>query len=366
VISVSDRPAALHEVYGVVVTVLALWLTSRLARLVRWPWLRSTTGTSRPRDRRCQLTGMIGSVLRIRKTVPLKLAADFVTVTRPHKFIPFLLVLLNAQLLSTSQVDWPDLFCTSLFVLASCSFGMRINAWTDRELDQSTKPELYYNLSQSFKIHFFAVALESTISFACLVFLIRGEESAGAIWLALFGLLFSLYSFNYLVPRRGKKCRLKIYWWGNLLSAGGGYFALWMAGLSSKPGNLDFRACLFLAFFCASFEYAVFLGECATDAEQEKIAALQTLPAVLGRSGAVFAAWISCLLLAISWFVFGRAWIGDPFGDWYAISSLTICSGFLYFARMTHSPILWDKFADLSFWIIRLGALMILLFTQGA
>jgi hypothetical protein len=210
------------------------------------------------------------------------------------------------------------------------------------------------------------MVLESAISLACLVFLMRGQGSSGAVWLLLFGSLFNLYSFNYFVPRRGKEYRLKIYWWGNLLSAGGGYFALWMAGLSSSPGNLNFKACLFLAFFCASFEYAVFLSECAADAKQEKMAALQTLPAILGRLGAVFLAWISCLLLVISWFGFGRARIGGLFGDWYAVSSLAICSGFLYFARMTHPPMLWDKFADLSFWIIRLGALALLLFAQGA
>ena len=96
------------------------------------------------------------------------------------------------------------------------------------------------------------------------------------------------------------------------------------------------------------------------------MAALQTLPAILGRLGAVFAAWISCLLLAISWFGFGRAWIGGSFGDWYAISSLAICSGFLYFAKMSYSPAVWGKFADLSFWIIRLGGLTVLLFAQGA
>lgn len=288
------------------------------------------------------------------------------TVTRPRKFIPFLLVFLNAQLLSTGQVNWPNSFCASIFILASCSFGMRLNAWTDRELDQSTKPELYRNLAQSFRLHVFGMVLESAISFAFLVFLMRGQGSSGAIWLLLFGSLFSLYSFNYFVPRRGKEYRLKIYWWGNLLSAGGGYFALWMAGLSAGPGSLNFKACLFLAFICASFEYVVFLGECAADAEQEKMANLQTLPAILGRLGVVFLAWISCLLLAISWFGFGRAWIGGLFGDWYAISSLAICSGFLYFARMPNPPTPWDKFADLSFWIIRLAALAILLFVQGA
>ena len=185
----------------------------------------------------------------MRKSVPLKLAADFVIVTRPRKFIPFLLVFLNAQLLPASQVNWSNFFCASLFILASCSFGMQLNAWTDRELDQSTKPELYRNLAQRFKFYFFGMVLESAISLACLTFLMREQESSGAIWLLFFGLLFSLYSFNFLVPHRGKEYRLKIYWWGNLLSAGGGYFALWMAGLSSRQGNLNFNACLFLALF---------------------------------------------------------------------------------------------------------------------
>lgn len=308
----------------------------------------------------------IGSGLKVRKLVTLKLAIDFVAVIRPRKFIPFLLAFLNAHFLAAGRTNWSNTFYAFIFILTSCSFGMRLNAWTDRELDQSTKPELYRNLSQSFKLHFLGMVLESAALLICLAFLMRRQESAAAIWLLLFGALFNLYSFNYFTPRRGKQYRLKIYWWGNLLSAGGGYFALWMAGLSSSPGRLNFETCLFLAFFCASMEYVIFLAECAADAEEERMAALETLPAKLGGLGTVFLAWISCLLLAISWFGFGGAWIGGLFGDWYAISSLAICSAFLYFARMTHPPALWDRLVDFSFWTIRLGGLVILLFTQGA
>lgn len=307
----------------------------------------------------------LASQRKVRRSVPLKLAVNFVIVTRPRKYAPFLLVFLNAHLLLTGQADWSNLFYAGLFIATSCSFGMRLNAWTDRELDQSTKPELFGHLAQSFKFHFFVMVVEAAISLVSLVFLMCRQKSSDAVWLSVFGALFSLYSFNFFIPRRGKEYRLKIYWWGNLVAAGGGYFALWMAGLSSGPGNTNFETRLFLALFCASLEYAVFLGECATDAEEERMAGLRTAPAKLGRLGTVLLAWISCLLSTIIWYGFGRAWIGNPFGDWYAISSLVICSGFLYFAKMAHYPVLWDKFADFSFWIIRLGGLGILIFTEG-
>ena len=113
----------------------------------------------------------LASQRKVRRSVPLKLAVNFVIVTRPRKYAPFLLVFLNAHLLLTGQADWSDLFYASLFIVASCSFGMRLNAWTDRELDQSTKPELFGYLAQSFKLHFFAMVAEAAISLVSLVFL---------------------------------------------------------------------------------------------------------------------------------------------------------------------------------------------------
>jgi len=300
-----------------------------------------------------------GSTLR-------NLTVDLVTVTRPHKLIPFLLIFLNAHLLSASQANWWNFVPAFLFIVASCSIGMRINTWTDRDLDQSTKPELYHHLSRSFRFHVVGMMMEGALSLACLVFLIRSRELSEAIWLLSFGVLFTLYSFNFLVPRRGKEYRFKVYWWGNLAAAGGGYFALWMAGLSSGAGRLSLETCLSLAFFYASLEYAVFLGECATDAEAERANGLQTLPARLGRFGTVLVAWVYCLLLTLAWFGSGPARFGEVFGNWYTISSITACSGFLFMARKPHSPPLWDRFSDLSFWIIRLGALATILFWHGA
>lgn len=301
----------------------------------------------------------------MRRALPLERAIDWVAVTRPRKFAPFIVVLLNACLLSTSKVSWGNFCLSSLFIATSCSFGMRVNVWTDRELDQSSKPQLYGHLVRSSGLHRLGIAVESAISLICILALTYRDRFDLAIWLLLFGALFGLYSFNFLVPRRGKEYRLKIYWWGNLATAGGGYFALWMAGFSISPGHWHFATRLFLAILFASLEYTIFLCECATDAEEEKRSSLRTLPATLGRFRTVLLAWVSCLLLAAWWFGFTRPRVGGVFGTWYATSSVLACSGFLYFAKMTHSPRLWDIFVDTSFWIIRLGAFVILVFPHG-
>jgi 4-hydroxybenzoate polyprenyltransferase len=304
--------------------------------------------------------------IEVTRSVPLDLLADWFAVTRPRKFLPFLLVLLNACLLSSGRLSWRHLLPACIFIIASCSFGMRINVWTDQELDRSRKPELYRSLVRSFAFQRLAMVVEVMISLVCLALLVRGRASSGATWLLLFSVLFSLYSFNFFIPGRGKACRFKVYWWGNLLSAGGGYFALWMAGLSSGPGRWNLEPRLLFAFFCASLEYALFLCECATDAEEERASALQTLPAKLGRFRTVLLAWSGSVLVAIWWFGFGHAPVVGFFGNWYAMSSVVVSSGFLYFARMARAPLVWDRFVDLSFWIIRLGGLTILLFEGGA
>jgi hypothetical protein len=204
-------------------------------------------------------------------------------------------------------------------------------------------------------------AVEVALSVVCVVVLAIGGELQVALWLVGFVMLFNLYSFNYLVPRLGAELRLKKFWWGNLLSAGGGYVAVWMAGLSTHATGPILGTTLAAVLLCPGFDYAVFLGECASDAEEERVARLRTLPAIVGRRGTALVAWVMCLVLGVVAFGFGRVGVEGPFLAWYALSSMGFCSGLLYFATKRRSPALWGRLVDLSFWVIRLGALGILL-----
>jgi hypothetical protein len=120
-------------------------------------------------------------------------------------------------------------------------------------------------------------------------------------------------------------------------------------------------------------EYAVFLSECATDAEEEKASGLQTLPAKLGRFGTVLTAWLACGALTAAWLGFGQDLLKmapapfnlTPVTSWNAVTALLICSGFLSFARKAHAPRLWDVTVDLSFWMMRIGALAIIMLSRG-
>jgi 4-hydroxybenzoate polyprenyltransferase len=84
--------------------------------------------------------------LRRQLSSVLEAAVALTAVTRPRKFAPFVLVVANGQILALGGLDWLTLSCAGVLVLASCSFGMRLNAWTDRELDRVTKPQLYRGL----------------------------------------------------------------------------------------------------------------------------------------------------------------------------------------------------------------------------
>jgi hypothetical protein len=250
---------------------------------------------------------------------------------------------------------------------------MRINVWTDRDLDLARKPELYEHLARSLRFHLVLTGAELVVSAACFVYLALRQDVARALWLFAFVALFNLYSFNFIVPHRGKECRLKIYDWGNLVTAGGGYFSLWMAGLSCAGTGLGLQTRVLLASFFALLEYAVFLSECATDAEEEKASGLQTLPAKLGRFGTVLTAWLACGALTAAWLGFGQHLLKmapapvnlAPVTTWNAVTALLICSGFLSFARKAHAPRLWDVTVDLSFWMMRIGALAIIMLSRG-
>jgi hypothetical protein len=303
----------------------------------------------------------------------ITLACDYLTVARPGKIAPFVVVFLNATLLSAAEVDWRGFLSGSLFILASCSSGMRLNVWTDRDLDLVKKPELYAHLARSLFFHLVLAAAELAVSATCFAYLVLRQDLARALWLLAFTALFNLYSFNFVVPHRGKEYRLKIYDWGNLVTAGGGYYSLWMAGLSGAGTGMGLRTRLLFASFCALLEYSVFLSECATDADEEKASGLQTLPAKLGRFGTVLTAWLACAALTAAWFGVGRDLLKmasapfslAPVATWNAVTALLICSGFLYFARKAHSPRLWDRTVDLSFWIMRIGALGIVMLSRS-
>lgn len=295
---------------------------------------------------------------------------------RVRKILPFVLTFMNACLLRGQTLDWKLLLLEFLVILTSCSIGMKVNIWTDQELDQIDKPHLYALLSQSRDQVLFVVFLESLIFIFAMIQLFRLGYVASAVWIFCFASLFNLYSFNFFLPRRGRESRFKLHWWGNFITAGGGYFALWMSGFSSQTDSFQLSIqspILFLALFLALSEYAIFLCECATDALAERRYGFKTLPALMGRFGTVGIALGLSLILCVAWIWAGqRMFILFPdmntivlAGNWYiAISALTCAALLLLAAGKNHLPRLWDQTVDVSFWAMRIGLLALIVFRK--
>jgi 4-hydroxybenzoate polyprenyltransferase len=250
---------------------------------------------------------------------------------------------------------------------------MMLNVWTDRELDRERKPELFLGLTRNPLPTLVLLALEAlSFTLAVLALFRMGDERRTA-WLLAFSFLFNLYSFNFFVPHRGNSRRFKLYWWGNLLAAGGGYFTLWMSGFgdawNSNPAPLTI-----LAAFCATSEYAMFLGECATDAAEERAQGLRTLPAMFGRRGTLLFSIGVCFVLYSLWAFYGRALMAIAprptelrlAGDWYLSIAGITCLLLFFRARHPHRPLIWDRSVDVCFWLLRVGLLALILLRRGA
>jgi 4-hydroxybenzoate polyprenyltransferase len=276
---------------------------------------------------------------------------------------------LNASILGSRELAQGELALALIVILSGCSLGMKLNVWTDRELDRRRKPELIAQLTGAYAWTRILVVGEGLALAASTMLIWYVGDRGRAEWLLLFIFLFNLYSFNFFIPQRGEATRFKIYWWGNLITAGGGYFALWMSGLGGVHASHEL---VVFAFFCAASEYAMFLGECATDADEENCHELRTLPALIGRRGTVTVALAASVVLALTWIAWGRRIVSPLLqvaelrlaGHWYVAFAVTTCLLLFVRARTAHRPDVWDRRIDSCFWVLRLGLLAILLFKK--
>jgi 4-hydroxybenzoate polyprenyltransferase len=204
--------------------------------------------------------------------------------SRVHKLIPLLLLLASAALLSDGPLDLGCLALSISFVFTVSVLGMQLNVLTDRELDRDSKPKLAQQLTASPELLRNVLAIEVLASAALLVAIVPRSALVGAALLG-YGVGFTCYSYNLFAPRRAAQTRWKAFWWGNAIAVGGGYLALWLAGLGCGGGPLTHAPRVWLVAIAFSvLDYGLFLVEAAEDAGEERSHRLQTLPALLGRT----------------------------------------------------------------------------------
>jgi 4-hydroxybenzoate polyprenyltransferase len=281
---------------------------------------------------------------------------------RLRKILPMLLICFNSSLLTSARPDLLGALLSAAFITSSSAAGMKLNVLTDRELDAATKPELYSQLTGNSAELTRALVFEVLVSVGSLIALVATQRRATSACLIVFAVAFSLYSYNFIVPSRAARWRLKVFWWGNVLTVCGGYLALWLTGLSLAPQSTETvsRHSIQLIIACVLFEYSLFLNECGTDAESEKKARLRTIPAIVGRRGTsltAFGIWTFACALASTTLAFEPAHalpthlVGVT--AWYAGATGIVNGVFLAFTFRRHTPALWDRVVDLSFWTLR-------------
>jgi 4-hydroxybenzoate polyprenyltransferase len=299
-----------------------------------------------------------------RASRPLASAWRVISASRVHKLIPLLLLMTNAGLLAGSGVS-PGLYALAVvFVLVSSMLGMQLNVLTDSALDRRTKPHLLALLKDDQHSLRLIVWTEVWSCAALLVWIALSNVSL-ALALLAYTLGFTLYSYNFLVPGGQTRARLKVYWWGNLITVLGAYLALWIAGFAlARPPAANWVLWASIACAISIVDYGVFLNECAGDAATERAHGLRTLPALLGERGASALA-IGILALGVSLLaaLLLRFWsqlnaVQMAALIWHAGVQAASALSTLLVVRRGRSR--WEVLVDLSFWISRVGALAIL------
>lgn len=295
-------------------------------------------------------------------------ALRVVSASRIHKLVPLLLLMINAGLLAGGHVA--PLLCAAavVFVLLISMLGMQLNVLTDAALDRSTKPQLLASMNDDPRVLRGIMWAEGLF---CGLLLALAAEQDIRLGLALtyYAICFTLYSYNFLVPGRETQARLKVFWWGNVATVFGGYFALWMTGLAlGGVPTSEWIAWATLAAAVCAVDYGVFLNECAGDAAAERAHGLKTFPALLGerRTSA----------LAISLLVLGASAVAGllvrfwPRLDRFQVAALTWHTAVQGLSALSTLLVIrggrrrWEALVDSSFWVSRVGALAILLGRQ--
>jgi 1,4-dihydroxy-2-naphthoate octaprenyltransferase len=285
--------------------------------------------------------------------------------SRARKIVPLILLVLNAALLPKRPLDWSLLATAGLYVFIISIFGMQLNVITDVELDKATKPELAEQLCGNMPLLRLLFRVEVLAIVASLGVVASHGRWQVVVALVAYGSFFTCYSYNVLVPRRAAAYRLKAYWWGNALVGLGGYFALWVVGLScAQVSRAALPQWLFVAAAASFLDYGVFLVECAQDAPEERAHRLSTLPALLGRRGTLFGAALLVVGGAFGILWFSRFVHAAGKAALFWVLAVQVSAAFASALRTrdgAERTRRWEKLVDLSFWTARLGMSSILL-----
>jgi 4-hydroxybenzoate polyprenyltransferase len=189
----------------------------------------------------------------------------------------------------------------SVGIVASSLAAMHINVFTDAELDRAQKPELWAELAARQRLSVAILVIELLVAVACTFALLWRGDGVVAGLVALYTAMGTLYSFNFLLPHRSRQTRLKVYWWGHFATMFTVYMCLWSIGFLCCDGDPRELVPWVLRFALLSLcDYALFVGESAFDAEEERSAGLRTLAARLGRAGSTRCALIVAAMAAMA------------------------------------------------------------------
>ncbi len=225
---------------------------------------------------------------------------DIFRAARPIKIVPLWMLVGAGALIAPSPVHGATLAIALAGIVGASLAAMHINVVTDAELDAGTKPQLWAWMAANEPAAKRVVCGEFVVAGLSVLWLATKCDFAVAGFVALYTAMGCLYSFNFLCPARPVQTRLKVSWWGHMVSMTAIYVSSWMAGLFSCEA-FGWRV---LARWGGPFllataaDYALFVAESAVDAPEERAARLNTLAAKLGRRGsqcvAVVLAAVAC------------------------------------------------------------------------
>lgn len=290
-----------------------------------------------------------------------------VRATRLHKVLPAFLVVMNSTLLAGGTPSVDRIVASGLFLLSVSAAGMQINALTDVELDRRQHPERMRWLTGDPTVLVAVFGAEAMVAAGSLVWMVMMGARALACAAVAYGFFLTLYSYNFLAPRQGVQTRLKVFWWGNLLTVLGAYAALWIVGLAmASPSAATLPRWYLLAAFVCVVDYGMFVNDCAKDADAERAHGLRTLPALLGA--------VSCSRVAVALTCLGA--LGAAVCAAQVLHGAHAAALALYLAVQTVSAVFVmtmapgresrrEQWVDASFWASRLGMLLLLLLAGG-
>ncbi len=208
---------------------------------------------------------------------------DVVRTARLPKIAPVPLLAWSGYALRHGR-DVLPLAWVTLAVVAVTLLVTRLNVLTDESLDLASRPELARGLRRSARFVVGASVVE--VALLCVALLaVDGDARLALVALLAFGVL---YSFNFLSPHPVRS-RWKAHWLGHAAAFVGSYAALWAAG-AGAAGHGGGALVLLVALATGVVDYAVYVGECAIDHDEEASAGLRTAAALLGpRTSSVLA-----------------------------------------------------------------------------